>query len=137
MRCSSVPLAAFWVATFSMMPRSCGRVFSRSALLRRVWGDEFRDEPGYFKLAERNDQTSGWIAVPPDGATDIVTISHLVFHLMQANVYRPAGPVLAAVDGSRCSLLALRRSRSSRVVVRSAFGGCAARRAAVRRRASR
>src|SRR5690349_9672551 len=32
MRCSSVPLAAFFWATFSMMPRSCGRVFSRSSM---------------------------------------------------------------------------------------------------------
>jgi hypothetical protein len=70
-----------------------------------VFYDKGRPEPGLFQLDEGNtDRTSGWIAIPPNGATDIVTIAHQVFHLMQANVYRPAGRILGEGGATWASL---------------------------------
>jgi hypothetical protein len=52
-------------------------------------------EHGMVRADSRADQTTGWIAVAPDAAGDIVAVTHLVVHLQQLALYRPAGEVLA------------------------------------------
>jgi hypothetical protein len=52
-------------------------------------------ERGMVRPDSRADQTTGWIAVPPDATGDIVTVAHMVVHLQQLGLYRPAGGVLA------------------------------------------
>jgi hypothetical protein len=62
-----------------------------------VYVFQTRDDPerGMVRFDSPAEQTSGWIAVPPDATGDIVTVTHLVVHLQQLALYRPAGDVLA------------------------------------------
>jgi hypothetical protein len=52
-------------------------------------------EPGLVRADSRADRTTGWIGVPPPATADVVTVTHLVVHLQQLALYRPAGRALA------------------------------------------
>jgi hypothetical protein len=69
-----------------------------------VFRDSDKSERGLLRLDSRDAQATGWIAVPPDGTGDIVTIAHQIFHLLQAAVYRPAGKVMAEGTATWASL---------------------------------
>jgi hypothetical protein len=60
-----------------------------------VFSVDRRGERGSWRADSSTDQTSGWIAIPPDATGDIVTVAHQVVHLQQLALYRPAGSVLA------------------------------------------
>jgi hypothetical protein len=60
-----------------------------------VYRVDRRGERGTWRADSTRDQTSGWIAIPPDAAGDIVTVTHQVVHLQQLALYRPAGMTLA------------------------------------------
>jgi hypothetical protein len=52
-------------------------------------------ERGMVRADSRADQTTGWIAIPPDATGDTVAVAHQIVHLQQLAIYRPAGSVLA------------------------------------------
>ena len=52
-------------------------------------------ERGFVRADSRDDRASGWLAVPPEAAGDLFAVTHLVVHLQQLALYRPAGRALA------------------------------------------
>ncbi len=52
-------------------------------------------ERGFVRADSRDDRASGWLAVPPEATGDLFAVTHLVVHLQQLALYRPAGRALA------------------------------------------
>jgi hypothetical protein len=60
-----------------------------------VFQSSHGSEPGTVRADSTADQSTGWIAVPPSATGDTFAVAHLVVHLQQLALYRPAGRALA------------------------------------------